>query len=255
MIIAVVSGKGGVGKTFLSINLSVAFAEAGYRVLLVDTNFTSPTVATHFKVTPETHTIDEAMSKGSYRPTDLIWIHPAGFHFLTPSFNLVALDDQALHRIFQIIRPLFSQYDITILDGPAGVGRDVYYTLANAEAAIIVANPNYPSLYNALKTHYFAKALGKMVPGAVLNMYTKKSSVSPKEAAEILELPLLGVIPEDPNVKKALDAGIPLLKYNPSAPAARAVYEVASNLLGKPVAPKSRALTSIWEKIKAFLFS
>ncbi len=254
MIISVVSGKGGVGKTFLSINLSVAFAEAGYRVLLVDTNFTSPTVATHFKVTPETHTIDEALQKGSYNPTDLIWIHPAGFHFLTPSFNLVALDDRALHTIFQVIRPLFSQYDITILDGPAGVGRDVYYTLMNADAAIIVANPNYPSLYNALKTHYFAKGLGKMVPGAVLNMY-KKGEVSPKEAAEILELPLLGVIPYDENVKKALSAGIPLLKYNPAAPASKAVYEIASNLLGKPIRPKTSALQEIISKIKAFLFS
>ncbi len=258
MIISVVSGKGGVGKTFTSINLATIFAkDLGEKVLVVDTNFTSPTVATHFGVVPDSHTIDEALSKGTYNPTDLIWIHPAGFHFVTPSFNLVALDDQALNTIFEMLRPLFQNYDVVILDGPAGIGRDVYFTIANSDMALIIANPNYPSLYNALKTAHFAKALGKMVPGAVLNMY-RKGLVSPQEASEILELPLLAVIPEDPTVKEALQHGQPLVEYKPNSPAAQGLYELAEALTGKEIRRRgggSGGFAEILKKIKDFLLS
>lgn len=255
MILSVVSGKGGVGKTFTSLNLAAILAEAGQRVLVVDTNFTSPTVATHFGVTPDTHTIDEALARGTYNPMDLIWIHPAGFHFVTPSFNMVALDDQALHTIFELLRPLYANYDVVILDGPAGVGRDVYYTVMNSDAALIIANPNYPSLFNALKTHYFAKQLGKMVPGAVLNMY-RKGAIKPDEASQILELPILTVVPEDPNVRDALQKGQLLVQYKPSSPAAQALYDLAEALTGKKLRKKkSGGLGDFLESIKRWLLS
>ena len=256
MILSVVSGKGGVGKTFTSLNLAAILAEAGERVLVIDTNFTYPTVATHFGVTPDTHTIDEALAKGTYNPMDLIWIHPAGFHFVTPSFNMVALDDQALHTIFELLRPLYANYDVVILDGPAGVGRDVYYTVMNSDAALIIANPNYPSLFNALKTHYFAKQLGKMVPGAVLNMY-RKGAISPEEASQILELPILAVVPEDPTVREALQKGELLVKYRPSSPAARALYDLAEALTGRKLRAKKKSggIAEILDSIKRWLFS
>ncbi len=256
MILSVVSGKGGVGKTFTSLNLAAILSEMGQRVLVVDTNFTSPTIATHFGVTPDTHTIDQALQKGTYNPMDLIWIHPAGFHFVTPSFNMVALDDQALHTIFEILRPLYANYDTVILDGPAGVGRDVYYTIMNSDAALIIANPNYPSLFNALKTHYFAKQLGKMVPGAVLNMY-RKGLVSPEEASQILELPLLTVIPEDPAVKEALVKHQLIVQYKPNSPSAKALYALAEALTGKKISRKRKGggLGEIFEQIKRWLLS
>ncbi|HIP74082.1 MAG TPA: hypothetical protein EYH23_00340 [Euryarchaeota archaeon] len=255
MILSVVSGKGGVGKTFTSLNLAAVLAEAGDRVLVVDANFTSPTVATHFGVTPDTHTIDEALAKGTYNPMDLVWIHPAGFHFVTPSFNMVALDDQALHTIFEMLRPLYANYDVVILDGPAGVGRDVYYTVMNSDAVLVVANPNYPSLFNALKTHHFAKQLGKMVPGAVLNMY-RKGCVPVDEASQILELPILSVIPEDRSVREALQKGELLVKYRPSSPAAKAIYDLAEALTGKSFRrKKSGGLADVLETIKRWLFS
>ncbi len=255
MRLAIISGKGGVGKTLLSINLSVAFAQAGHKVLLVDANFTAPTIATYFNQIPETHTIDSVIGKEKFSPTDLVWIHPAGFYFLIPSFNLVALDDHALNTIFTIISPLFSDYDIVILDGPAGVGRDVYFTVMNADAALIVANPTYASLYNALKTHVFVRQLGKPIPGAVLNRYDKKYGITPEEASEILELPILGVIPEDKAVKEAVKAGKPLLTYAPNSKAAQAIYDIAEALLGKKIRPKESGLARILRKIKEFLLS
>ena len=255
MIISVVSGKGGVGKTFVSLNLAAILAEAGEKVLVVDTNFTSPTVATHFGVTPDTHTVDEAITKGTYNPMDLIWIHPAGFHFVTPSFNMVVPDDQALHTIFELLRPIYSNYDVVILDGPAGVGRDVYYTIMNSDAALIVANPNYPSLFNALKTHHFAKQLGKLVPGAVLNMY-RKGGTNIEEASQILELPILSVVPEDSSVRDALQNGQLLANYRPSSSAANALYELAEALTGKSLRRnKPRGLADILESIKRWLLS
>ncbi len=233
MRLAVLSGKGGVGKTLLSINLSVILAQEGYKVLLVDANFSAPTVATYFKTVPNTHTLDEALAKGAANPSEMVWIHPSGVHFVTPSFNLIGLDDQTLQNIFTLLTPLFPSYDFVIFDGPAGVEKDVYYTVMNSDAAVIVTNPNYPALYNALKVNYFVQAMKKPVAGAVLNMVTGKDEVKRDEAQAIVEAPIIGEIPYDPEVKKAVNLGQPVVLYNPNAKASQAFYDVAEALLGK----------------------
>ncbi len=255
MKLAVLSGKGGVGKTLLSINLSTILAQEGYKVLLVDANFSAPTVATYFRTVPNTHTLDEAMSKGAVNPNEFVWIHPSGVHFVTPSFNLVGLDDQTLQNIFTILTPLFPNYDFVILDGPAGVEKDVYYTVTNSDAAIIVTNPNYPALYNALKVNYFVQAMRKPVVGAVLNMVTGKDEVSREEAQHIVETPIIGEIPYDPEVKKAVNAGQPIVLYNPNARASKAFYDIAEALLGKKLQkrPKGGGLDDIVRKIVQWL--
>ena len=233
MKLAILSGKGGVGKTLLSINLSVVLAQEGYKVLLVDANFSAPTVATYFKTIPNTHTLDEALAKGAVNPSELVWIHPSGVHFITPSFNLVGLDDATLQNIFTLLTPLFPSYDFVILDGPAGVEKDVYYTVMHSDGAIIVTNPNYPALYNALKVNYFVQAMRKPVIGAVLNMVTGKDEVTREEAQSIVEAPIIGEIPYDEEVKKAVNVGQPVVLYNPNAKASRAIYQIAESLLGR----------------------
>ncbi len=255
MKLAILSGKGGVGKTLLSINLSVVLAQEGYKVLLVDANFSAPTVATYFKTVPNTHTLDEAMSKGAVNPSELVWIHPSGVHFITPSFNMVGLDDATLQSIFTILTPLFPSYDFVILDGPAGVEKDVYYTVAHSDGAIIVTNPNYPALYNALKVNYFVQAMRKPVIGAVLNMVTGKDEVTREEAQSIVEAPIIGEIPYDEEVKKAVNVGQPVVLYNPNAKASRAIYQITESLLGKKLT-KARAQgggESILQKIIRWL--
>jgi septum site-determining protein MinD len=251
MKLAILSGKGGVGKTLLSINLSVVLAQEGYKVLLVDANFSAPTVATYFKTVPNTHTLDEALAKGAINPSELVWIHPSGVHFITPSFNLVGLDDQTLQAIFTVLAPLFPSYDFVIFDGPAGVEKDVFYTVANSDGAIIVTNPNYPALYNALKVNYYIKAMRKPVIGAILNMTTGKDEVTREEAQSIVEAPIIGEIPFDPEVKKAVNAGQPVVLYNPSAKASKAYYQIAESLLGRKLkaAKKKGGGGSWWKKI------
>lgn len=251
MRIAVLSGKGGVGKTLLSINLATIFAQEKYKVLLVDANFSAPTVATYFKTVPNSHTLDEALAKGGVNPNEMVWIHPSGVHFITPSFNMIGLDDQTLQNIFTMISPLFPNYDIVILDGPAGVEKDVYYTVANSDLSIIVTNPNYPALYNALKVNYFIRAMNKPVAGAVLNMVTGKDEVNREEAQSIVEAPIIGEVPFDPEVKRAVNAGQPVVLYNPSAKASKAYYQIAESLLGRKIkaSKKKAGGGSIWKKI------
>ncbi len=257
MKLSVLSGKGGVGKTTLAINLSVILAQEGYKVLLVDANFSAPTIATYFRTVPNTHTIDEAIARGASNVNELIWVHPTGVHFVTPSFNLVGLDDQILSSIYSLLSPLFPNYDFVILDGPAGVEKDAYYAVIHSDASIIVANPSYPSLYNALKVNYFVKALKKPVVGGVLNMVTGKDEVSIEEAKMLLEAPLLGIVPYDEKVKKASHEGIPVVVYDPSTKASRAFYEIASSILGREVRSKRKeeGIGSLIKKVIDWLLS
>ncbi len=225
MRIAVLSGKGGVGKTFISVNLATLLAKAGYRTLLVDANFTAPTVAAYLKVDIGKHTLDS--------DADPVWVHPEGFHFVAPSYNLVDIDDEDVIPLMDKITRIGKNYDFVIYDGPAGVGKDVYHIVKRGEAAaLVVAVPTYASLYNALKVIYFVHALGGILWGPVLNMWGPDREVEREEAEEILESKVLGVIPYDKNVVRAFEEGRPLVSYAPSSPAAVELIKIVKKGLG-----------------------
>ncbi len=249
MKIGVLSGKGGVGKTLVSINLSIVLAKEGYKTLLVDGNLTSPTVATYFHLTPDTHTIEDIMAGAS--PRDVVWTHPSGLHILTPSFNLVLLDDQSLMSIYQAISSLFPYYDVVIIDGPGGIEKDAQYVMMNSDVILPVTNPNYPALYNTLKVVYFARSMGKTVPGFVLNMVRGKDEVDVEECKSIMEVPLLATIPYDESVVKSVNRGEAVVEAFPNSRAAKAIYDLAETLLGKPLSsrPRDEGIMGIVRKV------
>lgn len=237
MRIAVLSGKGGVGKTFLSLNLSTLLAKAGFRTLLVDANFTAPTVAAYLKVDIGKHTIDG--------DADPVWVHPEGFHFITPSYNLVDIDDEDVVPLMEKISRIGKDYDFVIYDGPAGVGKDVYHIVKRSDAVVTVAIPTYASLYNALKVNYFVQAVGRPILGSVLNMWGVVNEVDREEAEDILETRLLGIIPHDKNAVKSFEVGKPLVSFAPSSPAAMALSKIVKEGLGIEVEIKRGLLNWI----------
>jgi len=227
-VISVISGKGGVGKTFFSINLAAALSNLGKRVLLVDANITSPNISIILKVKETKKTlhdllrfkadIDEVITKTNF-----------GFDLIPGSPKIEDLLDINLDRL-DLISKVRKNYDYIILDSSAGLGKETYLTIKLSDNTLVVTNPEKPSLLDALRAIKISESLGIPVKGVVLNRYKEKLDLSKIEI--ILGKPILGIIREDDNVQKSINIGIPLLYYDPESPASLDIMNIARKILG-----------------------
>jgi len=121
-----------------------------------------------------------------------------------------------------------------IYEGPArGLEMTSITALLIGKELILVTNPEISAITDSLKTKLVAEKLGTLPLGAVLNRVTnEKTELSKEDIETILDVPVLMIIPEDPEVKRASAYGIPLVIKNPTSPAAIAYKQLAAKLAG-----------------------
>jgi len=123
--------------------------------------------------------------------------------------------------------------DHIIVDCAAGLGNETFCAIEMADELIIVTNPEIPAITDALKAVKIAEALKKPIKGVIVTRVKKDNiELSPEVVKEMLEIPVLGMIPEDEHVKKAINMKNALVHIYPKSRAARAYKEVAAKILG-----------------------
>ena len=201
--IAVMSGKGGVGKTTTTLNIAKGFSDQGSRVLVVDGNVMTPHVALQLGIMNPEKTLNNFLKRKSSMKSS-ITEHHSGVDMIlsSPSFN--ESKTVPLKRIDKIFRHLDGSYDVVLIDCPSGLGYEVSSILKYTDEAIVVANPQLPSVVDALKASDLAKTESNFIVGLVLNM-TKKSrhELSANQVEEMVGLPVIGAVPHDRKVLKA----------------------------------------------------
>ncbi|MCD6381667.1 MAG: cell division ATPase MinD [Candidatus Aenigmarchaeota archaeon] len=248
-IISIVSGKGGVGKTVTTANLGVALAELGHPVTVVDCNLTTPNLGMHLGVPVLPKTLHDVL-KGRARLSDVMYQHEFGLKVIPAGLSVNDLKGIDARDLPNILSELFVTDDLVLIDGAAGLGREALATLQSSDEMLIVTNPELPAVLDALKLEKLAEELGAKLYGVVLNRVSgKPHELTDREVEETLELPIIGKIPEDPNVKKAVAKRIPVVKYNSYAPASIAFKRLAAELIG------ARIEVDIpwWRKVFSFL--
>ncbi|TCH98661.1 MinD/ParA family protein [Roseococcus sp. SYP-B2431] len=234
MLIAIASGKGGVGKTCLAIGLAQALAEAGRDVLLVDGDLGLANVDVQLGLHPG-RDLGDVLS-GRCGIGEAAIPHPAGFGVLpgrSGSTMLAALDGSAL------IGLLRRQGREVVLDLGAGLGAAQRHLAARADLLVVVATEEPTSLtdaYAVLKLHRGDAPAARA--GVVVNMVAQRAQALKVHAAldsacrNFLGsgVPLLGAVRRDPKVPAAIRAQIPLLTRHPSSPAAQDLRELAARL-------------------------
>ncbi len=241
-IIAVASGKGGVGKSTVSSNLAVALAAEGKRVGMLDADVYGPS--------------QPRMLGVSGRPAspDGKTILPLRNHGVTlMSIGLLTKEDEAvvwrgpmlMGALQQMLGQVqWGQLDVLIVDLPPGTG-DVQMTLSQkAEVAgmIVVSTPQDVALLDARKALNMCQKMGVPVLGMIENMSTYICPNCGHEAhifghggaradAERLGLPFLGEIPLDLEIRLASDGGAPVVATNPDGPQAAAFRTIARRLI------------------------
>jgi len=238
--IAITSGKGGVGKSTIAANLSIALARKGRKVLLVDADFGIASLDLVFGVTPE-HTVLDILRAGM-RPSEVVIPTPAGVDLLPAApgryeaANFGVVERAALRNAIDELSP---SYDVVVLDTGAGIGASVIELAATADEVIVVATRDPVSIrdaYVAIKVLAMRHGLRRahMVANQVENAKEAMGIVSRVSdlAKRFLDVEILtlGTVPRDPNVGAAAAAGQPLLVHAPNCEASFAIQRLVPQL-------------------------
>ncbi len=235
--IAITGGKGGVGKSTLAVNLAVAYATAGARTLLVDTDLGMADLNLLLGVAPDKSLLDALHGA----PLDEVVVSAHGIDLLPAlngSYLLANLGASARRRAFELIESLANRFDTLVLDIAAGLGPNQIGFAAAAEP-IVVVNPEPLSMADAyaclkvLRTEQDVRH-AFVIPNRVTST-AQAGEVVGRLAALVsrfldLELTSLPPVPADPSVPEAGQYGVPLMLHRPDAPAARAIRQIARAL-------------------------
>ncbi len=242
-ILAVAAGKGGVGKSTVSVNLALALQERGFSVGILDTDIYGPSVR---KMLPE---IKMPVQQGdSFSPAECYGIKVMSMAFFRKEGQAAAVRAPIVNGILQqfIHKVQWGALDFLIVDFPPGTG-DIQLTLAQQAkitAALLVTTPQEVALQDVRKAAALFMQVGIPLLGVVENMsyYLPSPGSAPvylfgkeggKKLAEEASIPLLGEIPVDPAVSLRGDRGFSLFldDGNGLPPAAEAFRQLAAKVL------------------------
>jgi len=229
-IIGVISGKGGVGKTTFVANVGLALIELEKDVVVIDADLSTSNLGLQLGFYQFPLGLQDVL-EGNIAITSAIYTHPSGLKIIPASISLNYLNKVPTpYRLKSLLNDLRG---LVLVDSPPGLREDSMLVLKASDDILIVTNPEIPAVTDALKAIKIAREMGKEPMGIILNRAKDKYELSPKEIEGMCDVPVIGVIPEDKNVKKSLFEKTPLLKYRPFSPASIAFRKIASNLIGQ----------------------
>lgn len=248
--IAVTSGKGGVGKTFVTVNVGIALARRGLRVLIVDADLGLANVDTMLGLSPRA-TLRQVLS-GEREINDVLIEGPAGVHIVPASSgfeDMARLGERKLCELLAHFDALAQSFDVALIDTAAGITPSVLgFTLA-ADRKLVVATPDPTALtdaYALLKV--LATRYGELDADVVVNLARSSGEAARTFAhlARVTERFLgfaprsLGHLPSDPEAAASVRRQQAVLELAPRAPVSLALDALASRLLaGAPAARES----------------
>lgn len=240
-VIAISSGKGGVGKSTVSVNLAVALSLTGAKVGLLDADIYGPNIPMMMGVekTPE-------QKDGKIAPAESHGVKLISMGFFVPEETAVVWRGPMVHTaIQQLFRDvLWGELDYLLIDLPPGTG-DAQLTLTQLvplSGAVTVTTPQEVALHDVRKGMMMFQKVNVPLLGIIENMSyflcghcNHRTEIfshgGGERAAEKLGVPFLGNIPIDPAIREGGDTGQPIAIADPDSPQAKAFREIATKLV------------------------
>jgi len=244
-IILVMSGKGGVGKSTVAANLTMALHRTGMRIGLLDADIYGPSVPTMFGVMGRPSSADGKLIEPLERFG--VKLMSIGFLLEDPKAAVVWRGPMLHGALLQFVKDVrWGKLDYLVLDLPPGTG-DIALTLSQrirGSAALIVTTPQEIALQDVYKSVSMCQKVGIPILGVVENESyficdgcNKRHELFGKgggqKVAEYADAPLLGQIPIDPAVREWGDAGTPVVQAAPSSAIAKAFVDLADRLVDR----------------------
>lgn len=248
-IIAVSSGKGGVGKSTVSVNLAAALALAGAKVGLIDADIYGPNAPTMLGLADAKVMVQQGAQGEVLEPAFNHGVKLVSMGFLIDPDQPVVWRGPMLNGIIRqfLYQVQWGELDYLIVDLPPGTG-DAQLTLAQAvpmAGAVIVTTPQTVALLDARRGLRMFQQLQVPIIGIVENMsyfvppdlpdrqYDIFGSGGGEKTAKELGLPLLGCIPLELPVREGGDQGIPIVVGQPNSPSAKAITAIAQQVAAR----------------------
>lgn len=250
-LVAVASGKGGVGKTTVAVNLAIALAKMGHRVGLLDADVYGPNVPTMLGTSEQ----PQATGERQILPVEVNGLRVISMGLLVPEDRPMIWRGPMLHSVIQqfLRSVIWGELDYLVVDLPPGTG-DVQLTLIQTvpvTGAIIVTTPSIVALADVRKAIEMFRQVNTDILGVVENMsYFRAPDGSRhyifgqgegRRVAEQFGVPFLGEIELDPQIRIGGDAGKPVALDGPQASAARGFYAMAEAVMARVAALATRA--------------
>ncbi|MCR4802217.1 MAG: MinD/ParA family protein [Lachnospiraceae bacterium] len=251
-VITVTSGKGGVGKTSIAVNLALQLQRMGKKVVILDADFGLANIEVMLGVRP-TANLADLMFRGRSL-TDIVMPGPEGIGFISGGSGIKELTSLKRDQIFYVMQSLAELdniADIVLVDTGAGIAESVLDFAAASEEILLVATPEPTSItdaYALLKTLNRTKEFEaertviKLIANRVnsqqegQDIFYKLSTVAEKFLN--IQLEYLGAVVNDESVSKAIIQQKPLLISHPSSAASNAIRELVDTLEGEEVIKK-----------------
>jgi ATP-binding protein involved in chromosome partitioning len=255
-IIAVGSGKGGVGKTTLSVNLAVALAQMGHKVGLLDADVYGPNVPLMLGVSAQPKMVGE----NRIEPIEAFGLKVISVGFLNPGDKPIIWRGPMLHQIVKQFLGMveWGHLDYMVVDLPPGTG-DIALSLVQSvplTGAVVVSTPSDVSLQDARKAIEMFRQMKVDLVGVVENMsfFTCPhchheidifSRGGAEKMAQQFGVPFLGSIELDPEVRKSGDGGKPIVLEGENSPHAKSIFEFARRVAARVVEIKAGETASV----------
>lgn len=261
-VIAITSGKGGVGKTNVTSNLAIALAQQGNRVCIFDADTSLANINVVMGLTVQ-HTIEHLLS-GERSVDEILLTGPEGV-MIVPAASGIAecanLDPDQRRRLIGALQTLESRFDYILIDTAAGIGDTVLSFVQSAQYAIVVISTEPTSLTDAFALLRVLKRRSYEHPVYVLvNMalnYANSMEVFKRFEAAVkkylhMKILYLGYITEDKAIRTSISAQRPVLLQHPEALASRCFTTLATVLskqFGNTPAPHS--FSAYWSELSS----
>lgn len=243
-VITVTSGKGGVGKTSLSVNLAIQLQRLGKKVVIMDADFGLANIEIMLGIRPQ-YNLADLMFRGK-SIYDIITYGPEGIGFISGGSGINEMANLTRDQVFQLIQKmndLDQMADVIIVDTGAGIGDSVLEFVAASSEVLLVATPEPTSITDAYALLKSLNRNSSYKPGKTVVKLIANQVRDRKDADELfdkisgvvnkflnIDIQYMGAVPYDSNMQKAIMRQQPVSMSSPNSMAAKSVEQIVRKL-------------------------
>ncbi|WP_321506736.1 cell division ATPase MinD [uncultured Methanoregula sp.] len=228
----ITSGKGGVGKTTLTVNLGISLALLNHQTYILDADIGMANMALIMGMDDIPVTLHEVLA-GKADIEDAIYEGPAGVKVVPSGISLQGFQQADPDNLREVMHKLVDRCEYLLIDAPSGISKEGVVPLSVADQVILVVNPELASMADALKTKILCEVMGGKVYGAILNRAgSEHTELRSQSVEDVLGVRVIDVVPEDASVRRAAAYKMPCVLKYPNTDASRAFRRIAAGICG-----------------------